>query len=114
MDQVYLIKTDAYGSAAAIKQNPKPNLLYGSAGPRLSIPTVTNGGSDAEYYLPEPGIARLELFNALGQDLARLAEGRMSAGLHRAGLPSGLPAGSYFLRLRTRQGNATRHFLLVR
>jgi hypothetical protein len=114
MDQVYLIKTDAYGSATAIKQDPEANPLQGSAGPRLSIPTIAAGGSDAEYYLPEPGIARLELFNALGQDLARLAEGRMSAGLHRAGLPSGLPAGSYFLRLRTGQGNATQRFLLVK
>jgi hypothetical protein len=113
-DQVYLIKTDADGSAAAIEQNPKPNPVPGLTGPRLSIPTITKDGSCAGFYLPDPGVVRLELFNALGQDLAHLAEGRMSAGLHRAAVPSGLPAGSYFLQLRTGQGNATQRFLLVR
>jgi lysophospholipase L1-like esterase len=60
------------------------------------------------FFLPSAGPVRLTVLDALGREVARLADGPHAAGTHRAGFEAApLPAGLYVYRLTGPGGTAT-------
>ena len=91
-------------------------------GPQLqqNAPNPFNSQTIFSYFLPEPGLARLEVFALTGQRVAVLHQGHHSAGIHRLhwdghdhqGRP--LASGIYLYRLVTAEGVLTRKLVLLR
>ncbi len=91
-------------------------------GPQLqqNAPNPFNSQTVLSYSLPEPGLARLEVFALTGQRVAVLHQGHHSAGIHRLhwdgrdhqGRP--LASGIYLYRLVTAEGVLTRKLMLLR
>jgi hypothetical protein len=89
---------------------------------RQNYPNPFNPHTRIEYDLPEGGLVRLVIFNALGQRVRTLIEASQQAGFHRldwdgrddAGIP--LRSGTYFYRLAMPQTalHATRSMILAR
>ncbi len=78
-------------------------------------PNPTRGGVAVSFALPEPGLVRLDVLDALGRTVAVLADGARPAGEQtvRAAL-EGLPAGAYFIRLQAGAQTATARLTVVR
>ena len=99
-----------------------PNLLSDGPSPQLqqNAPNPFNSQTIFSYFLPEPGLARLEVFALTGQRVAVLHQGHHSAGIHRLhwdghdhqGRP--LASGIYLYRLVTAEGVLTRKLVLLR
>ena len=99
-----------------------PNLLGDGPSPQLqqNAPNPFNSQTIFSYFLPEPGLARLEVFALTGQRVAVLHQGHHSAGIHRLhwdghdhqGRP--LASGIYLYRLVTAEGVLTRKLVLLR
>ncbi|HYE57097.1 MAG TPA: T9SS type A sorting domain-containing protein, partial [Rhodothermales bacterium] len=67
------------------------------------------------FALPLPSRVRIEVFDALGREVAVLSDGELAAGWHRLRFNGdGLPSGVYVVRLRTGAFHATRRVLIVR
>ena len=91
-------------------------------GPQLqqNAPNPFNSQTIFSYFLPEPGLARLEVFALTGQRVAVLHQAHHSAGIHRLhwdghdhqGRP--LASGIYLYRLVTAEGVLTRKLVLLR
>jgi flagellar hook assembly protein FlgD len=89
---------------------------------RQNYPSPFNPHTRIEYDLPQGGLVRLAIFNALGQRVRTLIESSQQAGFHRldwdgrddAGIP--LRSGTYFYRLAMSQTalHATRSMVLAR
>lgn len=78
-------------------------------------PNPFNPSTSIEFALPEAGTVLLEVFNAAGQRVAVLAEGRFSAGAHLAVWnTAGHASGTYFYRLRFGGFGETRKMTLVK
>ena len=99
-----------------------PNLLGDGPSPQLqqNAPNPFNSQTIFSYFLPEPGLARLEVFALTGQRVTVLHQGHHSAGIHRLhwdghdhqGRP--LASGIYLYRLVTAEGVLTRKLVLLR
>ena len=65
------------------------------------------------FALPAPARIQLDIFDSLGQHVARVAERNLSAGSHRLDWipPDGLPGGNYYYQLQA--GNRIRRGILV-
>lgn len=83
-------------------------------------PNPTSGSATLAFTLPEPGEARLTVFDASGRRVARLADGRFAAGAHRfewsGRSDDGRSAanGIYFYRLEAEGTVITRKLTRVR
>jgi hypothetical protein len=66
------------------------------------------------YLLPQPGMAELELYDALGRKVESLFEGVRAAGWHEVRRDLGLPSGVYFVRLEAGKENTVRKVVVVR
>lgn len=63
-------------------------------------PNPLENGSVVDFELVQESNVNVEIFNAVGQKVADVSEGRLSAGQHRYQLPTGeLGAGFYFVKL---------------
>ncbi len=83
---------DAEGAAA---RGALPEALTVEA-----FPNPLAAAAEVRFGLPEPGAVRLAVFDALGREVARLAEGAHAAGWHSASLDAAaLPSGAYVVRL---------------
>jgi hypothetical protein len=89
----YLVKTDADGFAA-IQERRAPHSVCTDA-----ARVVVRTSSRISYFLPAPGVARLELFDAVGRKVATLENRRLEAGWHEVRVESVLTSGTYFVRL---------------
>lgn len=80
-----------------------------------NYPNPFNPATELRYALPEEGRVRLVVFNALGQEVAVVAEGVLPAGEHTATFDaSALPSGVYLARLEAGGLRLTVRMLLVR
>jgi hypothetical protein len=82
-------------------------------------PNPSRSGVRFDYELPSPGPARVEVYDAAGRSVGRIADGLLAAGRH-LGAWSGtndrgerLPAGLYFIRLETAGWHETRRAVLL-
>lgn len=72
------------------------------------VPNPVSASFTCNYTLGTGEVARLELFNMLGQSIAVLADEFQSAGLHQLNYNvAGLAEGMYYLRLSTRSGTVS-------
>jgi hypothetical protein len=75
-----------------------------------NYPNPFGGSTTLGYSLPEAGYVEVQVYNVLGQEVARLVGGIESAGFHQIvwdGASSGgadLPDGVYLVRMRTENG----------
>ena len=70
---------------------------------------------DIRFALPATSNVRLTVFNVIGQEIAVLAEGMHSAGVHTVTFDaSQLPAGVYFYRLEAGSFSDIRKMLLLK
>ena len=82
-----------------------PTAVAEGAGPAAfaleqNWPNPFNPGTQIRYSLRRAGQVRLRVFNAAGQELARLVEGRQAAGRYQVAFDgAGLASGVYFYQL---------------
>ncbi len=104
-----------HSGGAVAEQNvkiPSGNLL------NQNQPNPFTNSTRIEYFVPQGGRVSLKVYNALGQEVARLVDEYKNAGtysitLNREDLAKGmLPAGVYFLRLQLNKLTATRKIVV--
>ncbi|HKQ57286.1 MAG TPA: S8 family serine peptidase [Candidatus Eisenbacteria bacterium] len=84
-----------------------------------NAPNPSAGGTTIAFGLTRPGAATLDVFDAQGRRVRRLADGEHAAGVHRARWDgrdesgSRLHAGLYFYRLITSEGRFERRMALI-
>ena len=104
--------------------------LFSGGGKRVALPDSPQLAQNApnpfnsqtvfSYFLPAPGLARVEVFALTGQRVAVLQQGPQQAGYHRLHWDgrddTGQPAasGAYLYRLVTDEAVLTRKLLLLR
>ncbi len=80
-----------------------------------NYPNPFNPVTVIRYAVPTGGDVRLQVFNALGQEVRRLVEGRQESGWHEVAFEAGdLPAGSYFYTVSSGGTRLTRAMLLLK
>jgi hypothetical protein len=80
-----------------------------------NFPNPFNPSTDIRFALPVAADVHLTVFNILGQEIAVLAEGPHTAGLHTVTFDaSRLPAGVYFYRLEAGSFSDIRKMLLLK
>jgi hypothetical protein len=97
------------------------NAVAGEAAPAptglaLTVaPNPVRGSARLGLSLDTPDTVRLSLHDALGREVAVLANGPRAAGEHEVDVDlTGLPAGVYLLRLGTEAGTLARPLTVVR
>jgi hypothetical protein len=83
----------------------------------LSYPAPNPAGArtEARLDLPHAGPVRVAVFDLLGREVALVFEGALLAGIHPLRLDaSSLAPGTYFLRVQSASGVATRRFTVLR
>jgi len=79
-----------------------------------NYPNPFLGRTTIEFSLPERSPVELSVFNTAGQEVSRIVEGTLSAGIHRTDFTSGtLPSGAYFYRLRTATAEVSRQMIIT-
>ena len=80
-----------------------------------NYPNPFNPSTEISFGLPEDSYVTLKVFNALGQRVVTLVDGKREAGSYRVTWDgSGLPSGIYFYRLETEGFVKTRKMLLMK
>ena len=80
-----------------------------------NYPNPFNPSTTIEFDLPAASDVRLDVVNALGENVATLVNGRRAAGRYAEVFDaSGLPSGMYFCRLLTSRGPMVRKMLLMK
>ncbi len=80
-----------------------------------NYPNPFNPATTIEFSLPSSGQTKLEVFNILGQNVATLVDGIMTAGNHKVEFDaSRQPSGIYFYRLEHERGSDTKKMILVK
>lgn len=99
----------AVGRAVGAETIPLTFALY------EPFPNPFNSTARVRFDLPDETIIKLALYDAAGRELARLIEGRLSAGVHRVTLQAGdLPSGVYFCRIEAGARRQTVKAMLLR
>ncbi len=80
-----------------------------------NYPNPFNPVTTIQFSLEKAGRTTLEIYNVLGQKVATLVNGELSAGAHRYQWnASGMASGIYFYRLRIQNFVATKKMILVK
>jgi hypothetical protein len=80
-----------------------------------NYPNPFRGVTSISFGNARSGYARIAVYNALGDEVARVHEGFLHAGEHEFRIDAGtLPAGVYFCRGESAGGAITRRMLLIR
>ncbi len=93
----------------------EPVLMAGQFLLEQNFPNPFNPSTSIRYALPGNTFVDLDVFNTLGERVARLVHAEQAQGGHQVAFDArGLPSGIYFCRLWTAGGMQTRRMLLVR
>lgn len=80
-----------------------------------NYPNPFNPSTTIEYSLPEAGQVRLDIFNAIGEQVATLVDERQDAGSYRARFEAaGLPSGIYLYRLSAGGSVSVKRMILMK
>jgi hypothetical protein len=80
-----------------------------------NYPNPFNPTTVIQYSLPAQGMVSMVLYNVLGQEVATLASGVQTAGVHQVIVDGkGLASGVYFYRLSTGANTETRRMVLLK
>jgi hypothetical protein len=78
-------------------------------------PNPFNATATLSYGVPHTSHVQLEIYNLLGQRIAGLVSGEVTAGMHRLQwTPDNLPSGVYLLRMHTASFDQTRKMVLMK
>jgi hypothetical protein len=115
------LEDESLGRASAESPFAAPELLQKEAAlpTRLELydnyPNPFNPSTTIRFGLPKASYVKIEVFNALGQMVAQLADGELPAGFHSVRFDgSSLSSGLYFYRLVTGNVVETRKMLLLK
>ena len=78
------------------------------------VPNPSRGAARIGYAVPEAGEVRLSVYDALGREVAMLADGVRQPGRHEAEIASGLAPGVYVVRLVSGERSVVRRLTVVR
>jgi photosystem II stability/assembly factor-like uncharacterized protein len=124
IDGTFYVLTATYGRGiwkreingmdpAGVADNGGSDSGRGSASIR-SAPNPFGASTSITFTLPKGGIAALKVYDVTGREVMTLANGPAAAGEHTVSLDGArLPAGSYWLRLRTGGETVTRKVMRV-
>lgn len=80
-----------------------------------AYPNPFNPTTRIEYALPEPAVVQLTVYDALGQEVATLVDGRRQAGRHEVAFHGGdLSSGIYHYRIRAGSFHRVRSMTLLK
>lgn len=80
-----------------------------------NFPNPFNPQTMIRFSLPEDTKVTLKVFNVLGQEVARLVDGGLSAGMHQVAFDATrLPSGMYLYKLEAGTSTLTNRMLLIR
>lgn len=80
-----------------------------------NFPNPFNPATQIEYSIPEDGIVKLNIYNALGQKVYELVNGIEKAGKHKIKFNgSGLASGVYFYKLESGNNIAVKKLMLMK
>ena len=100
-------------SATAVSSEPEAEAPV-SFGVRVS-PNPARGAATVQVSVPEAGVVRVEVYDALGRRVALLHDGALGAGTHAFRLsPEALPAGVYVVRASAGAVAVSRRVTVVR
>ena len=78
-------------------------------------PSVVRNTAQIEFELPKQGQVELQLYDVTGRRVRELMNQRLEAGHHATAFDvNGLPSGSYFVVLRTKEANRTTRLLILK
>lgn len=78
-------------------------------------PNPFNSATEIQFSLPQSGLVELTVFNLRGQQVTRLLNGRLEAGLHKVEWDAGgFSSGLYLYRLNTDLGQVSGKLMLVK
>ncbi len=80
---------------------------------RTPAPNPSRGSAEVTFALPAPQTAHVAVFDVLGREVARLADGPFAAGTHTLAV-DGLAAGVYVVRLRADAGVRAQTLVVAR
>lgn len=108
--QVFAIRIGQAGNAATARASIIPADVGLTA-----FPNPFNPSTEIVFSLPHTQQISLRVFDVLGQSVATLAAGNLTAGEHRITFDgSGLPSGGYFYQLKSDGISQTRKMLLLK
>lgn len=82
---------------------------------KQNYPNPFNPSTQIKFSVAEQSNVTLEVFNIVGQKVATLVDGNMSAGIHEVKFDAGdLPSGTYMYRLEAGDYNEVRKMMLVK
>ncbi|REL39074.1 T9SS C-terminal target domain-containing protein [Rhodohalobacter sp. SW132] len=103
------ISTMAYGLSTERSENP------GGFELKQNYPNPFNPGTTIEFTTHQTMDVRLEVFDALGRQIAVLVDQRLKEGIHQAYFnASGLSSGLYLYRLESNGGQHVRRMTLIK
>jgi hypothetical protein len=80
-----------------------------------NYPNPFNPTTDINFTVPEAGNVKLAVYNTLGQEVAVLVNGMVTAGLHSAVFnASSLPSGAYFYKLQSSNSVMMKKMMLLK
>ena len=98
--------------AVTVDAPEAPSHVFGLGAP---VPNPVRGTLRVPFSLAEPGEARVAVYDALGREVAVVAEGVRGAGNHTATVETGgLAPGVYAVRLRVEGASASRRVTVAR
>jgi hypothetical protein len=98
---------DIYTSVPVVSQPAEINCKV--------YPNPVNANATFQYYLPEDGQVSLEIFNSVGQNVAKLANGTQLKGEHTIQWNAeGMPAGIYYYSLRSGKQVQTGKIIVIK
>ncbi|MCH8557657.1 MAG: T9SS type A sorting domain-containing protein [Balneolia bacterium] len=110
INHFYLLSDGDVGTSA----NPEPEIA-GDISLEQNYPNPFNPTTAITYTLPEASEVRLEVFNLMGQRVAVLEQGSVSAGSHTVSFDAGsLASGMYIYRLQAGSHIETKKMMLVK
>ena len=92
-----------------------PNVVAMGYQLEQNYPNPFNPSTSIAFALAKAGEVKLQIFNALGQQVATLVNGKMSAGQHHVTWDArDVPSGIYFYKLEAGTFNQTRKMVLMK
>lgn len=103
----------SFGGVTAVEE--EVTTTPGSYDLAQNYPNPFNPTTQIVFSLPKEGFAKLVVYNAVGQEMAVLANGNYGAGTYRVAFDAaGLPSGTYFYRVQSGDYTATKKMLLLK
>ena len=105
----------SYAGLSTATSVPSTENIPAEFGLDQNYPNPFNPSTTISYSLDQTKQVRLSVYNLLGQEIAVLAVGVQTAGVHTATFQaSGFSSGMYFYRLHSAQGSITKKMMLTK